>query len=201
MTTRVRRAAGLALSAAWGAAQRLPVESSLLRLLPAALLVLAVAWRLRPPGALERPALAPLATGLGAGALMVAATYPAFALLASLAPTLSAATAALYASARLAHPVPELAALVLIVAAEEVLWRGLLPHALLPELGAVGAGGLSSAVYALAQYGQGSTLLAGVAFGCGLFWALLRARTGSVWASFACHLVWTLAVVVVRPLV
>lgn len=202
MSARDRILLALALSAAWVGSSRLPVESDYLRLVPVALFVLVAVLALSPA---ERSSLRPQArtvlVGLLAGAAMVALTYPAFDLLAAELPALGGATEALYARSRWFAPLLELPALVLVVVAEELLWRGLLAGALRESLGAAATIALAAAVYALAQAGLGSGLLVGLAFGCGLVWGGLRFATGSLWAPFGCHLVWTTSVVVIWPLV
>jgi membrane protease YdiL (CAAX protease family) len=198
MSSRARLGIGLLLSAAWFLSARLPVVSAYLRLLPVALVVLGFGLK---TGRFVGPSGRAAGVGAAAGVAMVGLTYPAFTALVGVFPKLDTATAALYATSRIMNPALEIPALVLIVAAEEVLWRGLLFTTLEERWGSVTAVGVGTTIYSLAQSGSGSVLLAGVAFGCGLVWGLLRWRTQSVWASFLCHLLWTATVVVARPVI
>lgn len=136
--------------------------------------------------------------GLSTGALMTALTYPAYAVGVRLVPSLAGAVEAEYADTGIAHNLSLLPALVVIVFAEEVLWRGSLV-ALMPKAKVHEKALLSVLLYTACQTAHGSTVVVLVAAACGMVWVLLRLLTGSLIAPLLSHLVWTLTVMVLLP--
>ena len=171
---------------------------------PYAASVLAVApllAKLRGPTQ-RRPWLAPsfraALTGVGLGVAMTLATYPLFRLAVQLVPALEPEVEALYAAARARHVAVALAWTVLIIVAEEVLWRGLVLDLLderMPRLSSA----LSVTSYALAQLGSGSLIVLVLALVCGTVWTVQRRSTGSLLAPLLAHLIWSPTVILLAP--
>lgn len=153
--------------------------------------------------ALLRPSLRLLAFGVAGALVMTAGTYALFALFARLAPDLRLLTIGLYNELRAPSFTPaERAALIpLVAAAEEVVFRGIA----LPDKGAPRA--LAFAVVAnallvgVAHLSSGNWLLALVAAICGAVWGGLRVATRSCVPGIVTHVIWDLAILVVRPLI
>lgn len=151
-----------------------------------------------------QPDLAGLAWGLVAGAAMTAATYLLYPLLLAAEPAVASEVAELYDQLQLRGLGTALPLVLLVVAGEEILWRGALLDGIvrtrrwnrrrLAEVAVV------TGVYAAAQAGFGSLLLVAVAFGCGFVWSVLRLTTGQLVAPLASHLVWSSFVLWLAPL-
>ena len=142
-----------------------------------------------------------VAFGVGGGILMAGATHLLYPLGKATAPGLAPDVAALYGELR--APPGVLAALpllVLVVAAEEVIWRGLLIDALSLRRRLPAAVLASSLFYTLPQVGSGSAVLFGLAIVCGALWGAERVWTRSLLAPTLTHLVWNLLVFVAFPL-
>lgn len=91
--------------------------------------------------------------------------------------------------------------LVMIVAAEEIFWRGVVARFCMQRFG-VAFGILAGAVlYALAHAATLNPLLLAAALGCGVFWGLLAALTDDLTAPIVSHLVWDVMVMFVTPLI
>ena len=162
----------------------------------ATVLVLADHRRLLP---LYADARGPTVQGLLVGAFMTLVSYPAYPLLKALAPALESDVGGLYG--RFGGPVwwrP--LALVPIVVAEELVWRGAVQSALRRRHGARTTVLLAAALYALAHLPVGSPFLVALAFGCALVWSGLRATTASLLAPTLAHLLWDQVVLVIAPL-
>jgi membrane protease YdiL (CAAX protease family) len=101
----------------------------------------------------------------------------------------------------LQHSVFLTSALIVIVLAEELVWRGMVLDELTAAYGNRRAWVLATLLYALAALPTVYSLrdpLAGpnpllviAAFGCGLIWTFLAGRTGRLWPSAMSHLVFT----------
>jgi uncharacterized protein len=161
---------------------------------------------------LLRPTLPAVGVGLLAGAVMVALTHAAFALIAPRMPQVRADTEALYRLFEIGAAFPisvRVGLLVLIAASEEVLFRGAL-------LG--GAGGpwdvmrrprpnewlavaALALLYGLSTLTLGSMVLVVVAVACGAVWGALRVATGSLVPPILTHALWHLGILVLWPLV
>ncbi|MBW2507715.1 MAG: CPBP family intramembrane metalloprotease [Deltaproteobacteria bacterium] len=140
------------------------------------------------------------ALGLAVGVAMSIATWVLYPISAELVPAIQAEVTKLYALLRQPPgPVWAFPVLVLVVAAEELVWRGL-------AIDVLGKTGkmlrpvlLSSLIYMLPQVAFRSPLLVLVAFVCGMVWGLLRVRTGGLAAPLVAHLVWDILVFVLFP--
>ncbi len=86
-----------------------------------------------------------------------------------------------------------------VVVAEEVLWRGAFIGAgsrLVPRrVAAI----LSVVTYAAVQLGTGSWVVVLAALVCGAFWSTERLVTGSLVASLVSHAIWTFAIIHFYP--
>ncbi len=139
--------------------------------------------------------------GIGAlvGAVMTVGTYGAYAVGAALVPSLAGEVEGLY---RAAHPTSFGAAFawtLVVIAAEEILWRG-------PVLDGLPEGrarpivvALSLVTYTAVQVGTGSWVVALAALVCGLFWMAERLRTRSIVAPLVSHTIWTMTVIHLYP--
>lgn len=141
------------------------------------------------------------ALGVGTGLLMAVLTKIFYPLGVAWLPQVPSAVAGLYTY--LAEPPGPFAALpilVLVVVAEECIWRGLLIDALYPFDNMVTVVLCSAVVYSLPHLASRSLILIGVAFVCGVIWGLLRVATGSVLVPVLSHLAWNLNIFVFFPL-
>jgi uncharacterized protein len=109
---------------------------------------------------------------------------------------------ALYATLRRPPgPVAGLPLLLLTIAGEEVVFRGLLHDALRRRLGPVASIAAGATIYALANLGSGTWILPAVALLLGAAWAALAERSRGLWVPLLCHAVWDTLVFAVAPLV
>lgn len=132
--------------------------------------------------------------GIGGGFVMALLTRVAYEAATVLTPSLVTQVAVLYGTAREAPPrALTLPLLAVIIACEEVVWRGVLTRDRKTSVQA-------SLGYTVAQIGAASWLLAPIALVCGLIWGEERlARRGLV-APYLTHLVWNLLVLIYLPL-
>jgi uncharacterized protein len=149
-----------------------------------------------------RPELGAVVSGVGSGLLLAVLTHMAYQVVAPLLPALVAEVEALYARLY-APPGPRwaLPVVILVVAAEELIWRGVLVDLLRtrgwrPATVVV----VAAALYAVPQLGAGSWLLPLVAFGLGLVWTAQRVLTGSLVVPLITHLVWDVVIFAIIPL-
>jgi membrane protease YdiL (CAAX protease family) len=139
--------------------------------------------------------------GVGTGLLMAVLTKLFYPLGVTWLPQIPSAVADLYTY--LAEPPGAFAALpilVLVVVAEECVWRGLLIDALHPFYNVVTVILCSAVIYSLPHLAGRSLILFGVALVCGTIWGLLRVATGSVLVPILSHLSWNLNIFVFFPL-
>lgn len=136
------------------------------------------------------------------GIALTLATHVAYRLGTVLIPGLEARVSALYAEL-LAPPGPRAAVpvLVLVVVAEELVFRGLLVT-LLERCGLRRAPliGLATALYVLPQLAGGSPVLVGLAAALGTLWTWQRIASGTIAVPLITHLLWDLSVFVIAPL-
>lgn len=143
-----------------------------------------------------------LVTGLALGAAMVGLTHLAYEGASALEPSLQPRVAALYADIAGAIALP-LAVLVtlLIVGAEELLWRGVALDLCLQRLPRPAAIGVAAAVSAVPQIIGGSWILVAAAIVVGIVFALQRLLTRSLVGPLVAHATWSVAVFILLPLV
>jgi hypothetical protein len=89
--------------------------------------------------------------------------------------------------------------LVLVVVAEEWVWRGLAIELFSQRLTPGRTVLLAASIYVLPQVAFRSPLLVVVAFGCGVIWGALRVWTKGLVAPLLAHLLWDLLVFVLFP--
>jgi len=91
--------------------------------------------------------------------------------------------------------------LVMIVVAEETLWRGVVARFAVERFGRVVGLLAGAAFYAAAHAVTLNPLLLAAAFGCGLFWGLLAIATDDLTAPIVSHLAWDVMILFVVPVV
>jgi membrane protease YdiL (CAAX protease family) len=91
-------------------------------------------------------------------------------------------------------------ALLIIVAAEDLVWRGLAFESFRSRFGARLGGALAVLLYALGQLGTGSWLVVALALVCGTVWTVERALLKSLAAPVLTHAVWSAWVIALHPL-
>ena len=168
----------------------------------AALFVSAAIVSARWPDVRElfRPAPSRILIGLLGAAIMLAATYGLFPLVARRVPALALEIGNLYATFLAGRRTVSILLFVIpVIVAEELMWRGAfqewIAQRLPPSRLAIIV--LAAASYAIAHLPIGSPLLVGIAFLCGLYWSALRSLTGSAVPSLIAHLAWDLALILV----
>ena len=148
----------------------------------------------------QAPAAMSLLVGLAVGVLMSLATWWLYPISVSIFPPIQTEVETLYALLRQAPgPVRAFPLLLLVVAAEELVWRGVAIDLFSKSLGPWRAMVFSALLYVLPQVALRSPLLMIVALCCGLLWGALRVRTKSLAAPFIAHLVWDILVFVWHP--
>ena len=135
--------------------------------------------------------------GVPAGLLMAGGTVLLFGPVTSAFPGLAEDVERLYTTFRAPGLAFGLLLMPLVVTCEEIVWRGAVYEALRRKISWVPTVLLGTAVYSAAHVPIGSPALVLSAIGAGLCWNLLRARTNSLPAVVAAHVVWDYAVLVV----
>ena len=147
-----------------------------------------------------RPTGPQLLLGLAVGGAMAAATHVFYPIAVRTLPAIAGETTRLYVAFTALSPALSALALVPVVVGEELVWRGVVYAALRRRVGPVAAVIAGAILYACAHAPVGSALLVLTALACGLVWGWLRARTGGLAASLACHVVWDAIVLLAFPL-
>ena len=192
----------LGMSVVWGTLMHQFGEGRIYWIMgPYAAAVSAVLLTLRSDALLRRlrPTLKNVTVGIAVGVAMTLATYPAFALAEELFPQLLGHVSELYRQSHNESLVAALTWVVVILTAEELLWRGAWIEALSARFGRVGAGISSVVIYALTQLCSGSFIVGLLALVCGAVWTAQRLYTGSVLAPLISHLIWTPTVILLVP--
>jgi len=91
--------------------------------------------------------------------------------------------------------------LVMIVVAEETLWRGVVARFAIERLGRAAGILVGAALYAAAHAVTLNPLLLAAAFCCGVFWGILYAATDDLTAPVVSHLAWDVMILFVAPVV
>jgi uncharacterized protein YbjT (DUF2867 family)/membrane protease YdiL (CAAX protease family) len=149
---------------------------------------------------LWRPSASALAWGVGAGLVTWAGAFAVAELLGAFAPGLWSRTSELYAWAGELPVVAALGLLTLIVAGEEIVWRGALGLGMAARVGAWPAVAISAGLFTLAHLTTGPLVLAIAAALAGAAWTWLAIRTRSLFASYVAHLGWDVAMLWLTPL-
>jgi NADH dehydrogenase len=148
-----------------------------------------------PWAELWRPRVSALITGVVVGAATWALALAVIALLERAAPDAIAALPTMRAWPSvwpLAYAVPML---VVVVAAEEVVWRSAIALPLAGRLGPVQGSIAAGLLFALAHVTMGPPILLVAALLAGTGWSMLTIRTRSAFATFIAHLVWDAALI------
>jgi NADH dehydrogenase len=146
-----------------------------------------------------RPTLRRVGGGLAAGALLYGLTRAGIAALRVLWPAWEGYARELTAWKGGHSPAFLAATLVLIVAAEELFWRGVVTKFFAERLGVVPGILVGALAYAAAHAGAMNPLLIGAALGCGLYWGLAAEITDDLTAPIVSHLLWDVLILFVVP--
>lgn len=147
------------------------------------------------------PTVGRVALGLAAGGILYGLTRLGVSLLTQFWPAWEhhARTLSAWKSG---YSTPFLAAtLVMIVVAEEAVWRGVVARFAIERLGQLPGLVLGAAFYTAAHGVTMNPLLLAAAFGCGLYWGLLYIVTDDLTAPLVSHLVWDVLVMFLFPVV
>ena len=148
-----------------------------------------------------RPTILRMAMGLAAGALLYAITLAVVAAMKRVWPAWERPARVLFAW-RGGHATAFLVStLILIVIAEEVVWRGVVARFLMERWGRAPGILAGAAIYALAHWATQNPLLLMAAFGCGLFWGWLYAATDDLVPPVVSHLAWDAMLLFAAPVV
>ncbi|MFN0250622.1 MAG: NAD(P)H-binding protein [Kofleriaceae bacterium] len=152
--------------------------------------------------ALVRTTVWNAAGAIALGGLLVAATHGTYRLASSLSPPLAAHVRDLYASIDVGAPPLALALLTtIVVLGEELIWRGVAFEILGPATPKLALCAISVGLYVAPQLVGGEAVLVIAAALLGSIFAAQRVVTGRLVDPFLTHLVWSVSVFVVVPLV
>ncbi len=150
------------------------------------------------------PSAKRLALGVGLGVGMWLAALGVTSAIAWLIPELWSGVGDLYGWANEIELALALPLLVIVVAGEEIVWRGALGLGLAARALAVERVGLaalgSGVLFTLAHLTTGNALLWLAAALAGTVWTAIAIRTRSLFVSFVCHLVWDASLLWLTPL-
>jgi membrane protease YdiL (CAAX protease family) len=154
-----------------------------------------------PPGIrVEEVTRSSVIAGLAVGTGMAIATWILYPRSAELVPVISSEVPKLYALLRQPPgPLWAFPVLVLVVTAEEWVWRGLAIRIFLRRMGPTAAVVVAALIYVLPQVAFRSPLLVVVALLCGLVWGALRVWSRGLAAPLIAHLLWDFLVFVSFP--
>ena len=136
------------------------------------------------------------------GAAMVAATHLCFGLVTRLIPGLEQTVVSLYGEIGVQSPGPIASVLLILVVvlAEEALWRGLAVELFVARLGQLRTGIVVVLLYAVPQLIGGDWVLLAAALGAGTVFTVQRLVTGSLMAPIATHAIWSACIFSLIPL-
>ncbi len=138
--------------------------------------------------------------GIGVGIAMSFATWWLYPLSITVLPMIEGEVEMLYALLRQPPgPIRAFPLLVFVVAAEELVWRGLAIDVCSNNIGRWPAVLVSALLYVLPQVAFRSPLLMIIALLCGLLWGLLRVWCKGLAAPFTAHLIWDVLVFIAFP--
>ena len=139
--------------------------------------------------------------GLGSGAVMALLTYPLFRAASFFFTALPDQVSGLYLLTRGISRIETIFWTLSILTAEEYLWRGAFFESLRERMSGLSAAIISVVVYALVQFGTGSFVVPLLALACGSVWMALRWWTGSILTPLLSHAVWTILILLYRPVI
>ena len=150
--------------------------------------------------AVTRPVLGSAVVGVAVGIAMAFATWWLYPIGAELFPPVEGEVETLYALLRQPPgPIRAFLLLLLVVATEELVWRGLAIDVFAKAVGPWRAVLFAALTYVLPQLAFRSPLLMLIALICGVVWGILRVRSNGVVAPLMAHIVWNLLVFVLHP--
>lgn len=132
--------------------------------------------------------------GLLVGLAMAAVTGLLYGPVTGSSPTLSADVSRLYEAFRGPGIIGALVLMPVILACEEVVWRGAVHEAIARRTSPLLASAAGTALYTAAHVPYGSPALILAALGAGCCWSLLRAYSDSLPAVVAAHAAWSYGV-------
>lgn len=156
-------------------------------------------------GFLDRERLVPLLVptpralmfGVAGGVAMIIGTHLAFDAASALVPTIFERVQEDYATTDIAGNWRVVPMLLVVIVAEEVVWRG----ALLDTDRSTKWMIASVATYTFAQIGFGSWVVVVLAIVCGVVWSVERYLAKSIVAPLVTHAIWNVAVLVADPVI
>ncbi len=149
---------------------------------------------------LERPALQSVVVGVAVGIAMSFVIWWLYPLSIAILPPIEDQVETLYALLRQPPgPIRAFPLLLLVVAAEELVWRGLAIDVFSEMLGPWKAVLVSALLYVLPQIAFRSPLLMIIALLCGLVWGALRVRFKGLAAPLSAHIIWDVLVFIMYP--
>lgn len=151
------------------------------------------------------PTLREVITGAGLGAGLVVLTHVVYRFAVDLIPFLDGMVEGLYGDLQVPPgPVAALPVTVVVILAEEVVWRGVLVEELRGRDTFRGRPALlvlvATAIYAIPHLLAQDFVLMAAALILGALWTALRLVTGGLVAPLACHLVWSCTLFALWPL-
>ncbi len=142
-----------------------------------------------------------VALGLIAGAALYGLSLLGLVMLSRMWPAWEAHARTMYAW-RAGHPPLFIGTtLVMIVLAEEVLWRGVVARYFMERHGTVPGIVYAAAIYALAHAATLNPVLLLAALGCGIYWGCLYAATDDLVPPTISHLLWDILLLFLFPVV
>jgi membrane protease YdiL (CAAX protease family) len=164
-------------------------------------LLLAASLAVRAVRARLVPTFGRVALGLGAGAVLYGLTRVALVVFDAAWPGWTVQAGRISAWKEGHSTGFLLASLVMIVIAEEALWRGVVSRFMVERLGRVFGIVAGATLYAAAHVATMSPLLAIAAFACGIYWGLLADASDDLTAPIVSHLAWDIMIMFVVPVV
>jgi membrane protease YdiL (CAAX protease family) len=136
------------------------------------------------------------------GAAMVAATHLCFEVATGLIPGLEHTVDGLYGDVGEQSPgqIGSVVLIVLVVVAEEALWRGVAVELCVSRLGRAWTGVAVVLLYAVPQLIGGDWVLLAAAVGAGTIFTVQRLITGNLLAPIATHAMWSVCIFSLIPL-
>lgn len=169
----------------------------------AAMISIVLLWLLARPrlkSIFDKPPLKSVVVGIVVGIAMSFATSWLYTLSIALLPSIEGEVEMLYALLRQPPgPIHAFPVLLFVVAAEELVWRGLAIDVFSNTLGRWPAVLVSALLYVLPQVAFRSSLLMIIALLCGLLWGVLRISCKGLAAPFTAHLTWDVLVFIMYP--
>jgi uncharacterized protein YbjT (DUF2867 family)/membrane protease YdiL (CAAX protease family) len=148
-----------------------------------------------------KPTVFRVVTGLFAGAVHYAATLLVLRFLSRVWPEWEGAARTLYAWRAGHSPLLIVPTFLVILLAEELLWRGIVTRYLIERCGRVPGIVYAAAIYTLAHWATLNPLLLIAAFGSGLYWGWLYTSTDDLVTPTVAHLLWDVLLLFLFPVV